>query len=76
MKVKDETIVKLKAVTNTVVKKGYSPYIENGYWYEYDTETKQYYNTGIKATGENGADGKSITEAYINSNGELILEIN
>lgn len=33
---------------------GYSPYIEDGYWYVYTEDRGTYYNSGVKAQGEEG----------------------
>lgn len=39
---------------------GKSPYIgENGNWFEYNTELKQYEDTGVKAQGKDGKEGAS-----------------
>lgn len=40
------------------VRKGYSPYIEGGYWYVYDDAARAFVNTGVLAEGKAGADGK------------------
>ncbi len=57
--------------TNTVVKKGYSPFISNetGTWFVYNDELNKFIDTEIPARGP---EGPGITSVYINENGELI----
>lgn len=46
-------------VDRAVVRKGFSPYIgEDGIWYEYDDELKEFVSTGTKAEGERGEQGE------------------
>jgi len=56
-------------VTAAVVRKGYSPYIDDttGTWWEYDDDTKQYVDTGVKAAPIGLYDGlvASASEALI-----------
>lgn len=48
----------VSAKTDIIIKKGYSPYIgDNGHWYEYDVDTKNFVDTGIPAQGARGTDG-------------------
>ncbi len=47
----------LKNVQPVIVKKGYSPFVQDGTWWQYDESVKGYIDTGIKAEGKDGADG-------------------
>lgn len=57
-KIRTDKPHKISTVTNAIIKKGFSPYIKDGYWYEYDEETKTFINTGVIAEGKNGLDGR------------------
>ena len=46
-----------------IIKKGYSPYIgDTGTWYVYDDNKKAFVDSGIKATGPQGAKGEPGTK--------------
>ena len=53
-----EEMLKLKSSQPVIVKKGYSPFVQDGTWWEYDEEVKGYIDTGIQAAGKDGADGQ------------------
>ena len=44
----------LKNVQPVIVKKGYSPFVQDGTWWQYDESVKGYIDTGIKAEGKDG----------------------
>ena len=48
----------LKTVQPVIVKKGYSPFIQDGTWWQYDESVKGYIDTGIKAEGKDGVNGQ------------------
>lgn len=69
IKVTTDTTVGINTSTNTIVKKGYSPFVgEDGNWFEYDDKTKKFIDTNIKAQGiqgEKGEKGEKGTTNYI-----------
>lgn len=58
-------------VDRAVVRKGFSPYIgEDGLWYEYDDELKEFVSTGTKAEGERGEQGERGPQGEKGDTGE------
>lgn len=49
--------VGVKNVQSVVVKKGYSPFIQDGTWWQYDESMKGYIDTGVPAQGPAGGQG-------------------
>ena len=59
IKVTTDTTVDINTSTDTIVRKGYSPFVgENGNWFEYDDKTKKFIDTNIKAQGIQGEKGE------------------
>ena len=56
-----KTNANIKTLTGSVVKAGYSPYIDEdtGTWWEYDVKTKSFIDTGVSATGIQGEKGEA-----------------
>ena len=53
-----ETIHKIESVTQAIILKGFSPYIDdNGNWILYDDKEQKFINTGIRAVGKDGKNG-------------------
>ena len=49
--------VGVKNVQSVIVKKGYSPFIQDGTWWQYDESMKGYIDTGVPAQGPAGGQG-------------------
>lgn len=69
-KIREHNEVKVEAITNAIILKGFSPYIENGTWWVYDNDTHLFIDTGVVATGEKGADGLNGKDGIDGRNGE------
>jgi len=54
-----DEVIEVDALTNAVVLKGFSPYINttNNHWMVYDNETKSFVDTGVVAIGQRGEQG-------------------
>lgn len=55
--VEQDNEIEVSSVTNAVILKGFSPFIKNGTWWEYDKESQQFVDTGVKAQGKDGEQG-------------------
>lgn len=49
--------IEVSSVTNAVILKGFSPFIQNGTWWEYDKESQTFVDTGVVAQGQDGEQG-------------------
>lgn len=49
--------VGVKNVQSVIVKKGYSPFIQDGTWWQYEESLKGYMDTGVPAQGPDGEQG-------------------
>lgn len=49
--------IEISGITNAMLVKGFSPYIDNGTWWVFDANHKGFVDTGIKAQGPKGDEG-------------------
>lgn len=54
-----ENTEQIHSVTDAILVKGFSPYIENGTWWVFDAESKSFVDTHVNAQGDKGKDGKN-----------------